>query len=123
MSLSTSTIATCCLIDLASAPRSSIALFLVSFLTSSNIVSLTARFMSSSYEGQSNFTFIFISISVKPDALAGLPVNKYGEVKLYVGKLKQKNEKSKATHYVAVAEERTTLAQDPIPETTQDLPF
>jgi hypothetical protein len=31
-----------------------------------------------------------------------LEVNKYGDVKINVGKLKQPNEKSKATHFVAV---------------------
>jgi hypothetical protein len=47
-----------------------------------------------------------INIKVKPELLAGLPMNKFGEVSLYVGQLKKPNEKSKATHYVAVSEER-----------------
>jgi hypothetical protein len=40
-----------------------------------------------------------------------LEVNKYGDVKINVGKLKQPNEKSKATHFVAV------------PKPKNDLPF
>tara|TARA_R110000868_G_scaffold75375_1_gene217511 strand:- start:54 stop:278 length:225 start_codon:yes stop_codon:yes gene_type:complete len=40
-----------------------------------------------------------------------LEVNKYGDVKINVGKLKQQNEKSKATHYVSV------------PKPKNDLPF
>ena len=40
-----------------------------------------------------------------------LEVNKYGDVKINVGKLKQVNEKSKATHYLAV------------PKPKNDLPF
>jgi len=35
-------------------------------------------------------------------ATGKLEVNKYGDVKINVGKLKQPNEKSKATHFVAV---------------------
>ena len=35
-------------------------------------------------------------------ATGKLEVNKYGNVKINVGKLKQPNEKSKATHFVAV---------------------
>lgn len=35
-------------------------------------------------------------------ATGKLEVNKYGDVKINVGKLKQVNEKSKATHFVAV---------------------
>ena len=35
-------------------------------------------------------------------AMGKLEVNKYGDVKINVGKLKQVNEKSKATHFVAV---------------------
>ena len=31
-----------------------------------------------------------------------LTVNKYGDVKIRVGKLKAQNERSKATHYVAI---------------------
>jgi hypothetical protein len=31
-----------------------------------------------------------------------LTVNKYGDVKIRVGKLKTQNERSKATHYVAI---------------------
>jgi len=44
-------------------------------------------------------------------ATGKLEVNKYGDVKINVGKLKQVNEKSKATHYVAV------------PKPKNDLPF
>jgi len=35
-----------------------------------------------------------------------LQVNKYGDVKIRVGKLKTQNERSKATHYVAVPKEK-----------------
>jgi len=35
-----------------------------------------------------------------------LEVNKYGDVKIRVGKLKTQNERSKATHYVAVPKEK-----------------
>lgn len=41
-----------------------------------------------------------IQISVKLEELNKLPVNQYGEVKLFVGKLREVNPKSKATHYV-----------------------
>ncbi|CAB4148669.1 hypothetical protein UFOVP528_16 [uncultured Caudovirales phage] len=44
-------------------------------------------------------------------ATGKLEVNKYGDVKINVGKLKQVNEKSKATHFVAV------------PKPKNDLPF
>ena len=40
-----------------------------------------------------------------------LEINKYGDVKIRLGKLKQPNEKSKATHFVAV------------PKPKNDLPF
>ena len=44
-------------------------------------------------------------------ATGKLEVNKYGDVEINVGKLKQVNEKSKATHFVAV------------PKPKNDLPF
>ena len=44
-------------------------------------------------------------------ATGKLELNKYGNVKINVGKLKQPNEKSKATHFVAV------------PKPKNDLPF
>ena len=44
-------------------------------------------------------------------ATGKLEINKYGDVKVRVGKLKTPNEKSKATHYVAV------------PKAKNDLPF
>ena len=44
-------------------------------------------------------------------ATGKLEVNKYGDVKINVGKLKQVNEKSKATHFVAV------------PKPKNDVPF
>ena len=37
-----------------------------------------------------------------------LTINKYGDVKIRVGKLKTQNERSKATHYVAVPKEKET---------------
>jgi len=40
-------------------------------------------------------------------ATGKLEVNKYGDVKINVGKLKQHNEKSKATHFVAVPKQKT----------------
>jgi hypothetical protein len=50
-----------------------------------------------------------------------LEVNKYGDVKVRVGKLKTQNERSKATHYVAVPkEQRETF---PKATTVDDLPF
>jgi hypothetical protein len=50
-----------------------------------------------------------------------LEVNKYGDVKIRVGKLKTQNERSKATHYVAVPkEQRETF---PKATTVDDLPF
>lgn len=41
-----------------------------------------------------------IRVSIKLDDIKNLPVNKYGDVELYVGPRKQVDEKSKATHYV-----------------------
>ena len=35
--------------------------------------------------------------------------NKYGDIKIFVGKLKQVNEKSKATHFVSVPKEKNDL--------------
>ena len=43
-----------------------------------------------------------------------LTVNKYGDVKIRVGKLKTQNERSKATHYVAIPKDKPK---------TDDLPF
>lgn len=58
-------------------------------------------------------TIITINVEKLKQAIkAGqLEVNKYGDIKLKVGKLKQVNEKSKATHFVAV------------PKPKNDLPF
>ena len=42
-------------------------------------------------------------------ATGKLEVNKYGDVKINVGKLKQVNEKSKATHFVAVPKPKNNL--------------
>ena len=50
-----------------------------------------------------------------------LEINKYGDVKIRVGKLKQRNERSKATHYVAVPKEQRE--QFPKSETIDDVPF
>jgi hypothetical protein len=56
---------------------------------------------------------IYINIEKLKQAIATgkLEINKYGDVKINVGKLKQPNEKSKATHYVAV------------PKPKNDMPF
>ena len=58
-------------------------------------------------------TIITINVEKLNQAIkAGqLEANKYGDIKLKVGKLKQINEKSKATHFVAV------------PKPKNDLPF
>ena len=58
-------------------------------------------------------TMITINVEKLNQAIkAGqLEANKYGDIKLKVGKLKQVNEKSKATHFVAV------------PKPKNDLPF
>ena len=58
-------------------------------------------------------TIITINVEKLNQAIkAGqLEANKYGDIKLKVGKLKQVNEKSKATHFVAV------------PKPKNDLPF
>lgn len=50
-----------------------------------------------------------------------LQVNKYGDVKIRVGKLKTQNERSKATHYVAVPKEKRE--EFPKADTLDDLPF
>jgi len=50
-----------------------------------------------------------------------LEVNKYGDVKVRVGKLKTQNERSKATHYVAVPKEQREVF--PKADTLDDLPF
>ena len=61
-----------------------------------------------------------VSIKVKKAQIASLPENKYGEVALYVGKLKNPNSKSKATHYVAVEEERQADVRDDAPQKLPD---
>lgn len=54
---------------------------------------------------------VSINIEKLNQAIASgkLEVNKYGDVKLRVGKLKTPNEKSKATHYVAVPKPKSDL--------------
>lgn len=47
-----------------------------------------------------------IRVSIKLDDIKNLPVNKYGDVELYVGPRKQVDEKSKATHYVKWSQPR-----------------
>jgi len=56
-------------------------------------------------------TNVTINIEKLNQAIASgkLEVNKYGDVKLRVGKLKSQNEKSKATHYVAVPKPKSDL--------------
>lgn len=52
-----------------------------------------------------------------------LTVNKYGDVKIRVGKLKAQNERSKATHYVAIPKDKAqdgTFTAKPV---NDDLPF
>lgn len=52
-----------------------------------------------------------------------LTVNKYGDVKIRVGKLKAQNERSKATHYVAIPKDKPqdgTFTAKPL---NDDLPF
>lgn len=41
-----------------------------------------------------------INVSINLEKIKNLPVDNYGNVKIYVGKRKQVDEKSKATHYV-----------------------
>lgn len=47
-----------------------------------------------------------IRVSIKLDDIKNLPVNKYGDVELYVGPRKQPDEKSKATHFVKWSQPR-----------------
>ena len=69
-------------------------------------------YLGNAWENQYGFS-LSINIEKLNQAIATgkLEVNKYGDVKINVGKLKQVNEKSKATHYVAV------------PKPKNDLPF
>lgn len=69
-------------------------------------------YLGNGWENQYGFS-LSINIEKLNQAIATgkLEVNKYGDVKINVGKLKQVNEKSKATHYVAV------------PKPKNDLPF
>ena len=69
-------------------------------------------YLGNAWENQYGFS-LSINIEKLKQAIATgkLEVNKYGDVKINVGKLKQQNEKSKATHYVAV------------PKPKNDLPF
>lgn len=77
-----------------------------------------------------------ISISIKKDEFDKLtPVNSYGDVRLFVGRSKQPDERSGATHWVAVAQERpaggwvpakppTGMPEDPVGHTPEkDLPW
>lgn len=41
-----------------------------------------------------------IKVSIKKSDIESLPVNEYGDILLYIGKRKEVDEKSKATHYV-----------------------
>jgi hypothetical protein len=47
-----------------------------------------------------------IRISIKKDKIAELETNQYGDVILFVGKLREPNEKSHATHFVKVNESK-----------------
>lgn len=47
-----------------------------------------------------------IRISIKKDKIAELETNQYGDVVLFVGKRREIDEKSKATHFVKVNEAR-----------------
>ena len=69
-------------------------------------------YLGNAWENQYGFS-LSINIEKLKQAIATgkLEVNKYGDVKINVGKLKQQNEKSKATHYVAV------------PKPKNDMPF
>ena len=60
-----------------------------------------------------------VNISVNLEKLNTLPVDKWGNVKLSVVQLKNQNEKTKATHYVA---EDTYKKQDdsPRPQSSQE---
>ena len=69
-------------------------------------------YLGNAWENQYGFS-LSINIEKLKQAIATgkLEINKYGDVKINVGKLKQQNEKSKATHYVAV------------PKPKNDMPF
>jgi len=76
-----------------------------------------------------------ISISIKQAQIASLVPNEWGDVRLFVGRLKTPEERSKATHFVAVSEGRKTngwvpprapsgMPSDPPGHTEkEDLPF
>ena len=60
-------------------------------------------YLGNAWENQYGFS-LSINIEKLNQAIKDgkLEINKYGDVKINVGKLKQQNEKSKATHFVAV---------------------
>ena len=73
-----------------------------------------------------------VNISVKKEELDKLPVNKYGDILLEVVQLRELNEKTKATHYVAVnayaygkAGIHIGTSEDDIvkPSDSEDMPF
>ncbi|CAB4142083.1 hypothetical protein UFOVP697_2 [uncultured Caudovirales phage] len=51
-----------------------------------------------------------INVEINVEKLLQLPKDQYGNVKLYLGKRKQQDEKSKATHFV---KERKPLEKTP----------
>jgi len=56
-----------------------------------------------------------LNLSIKKEAIDQLPVDKYGNVYLTAGARKEPDEKSKATHWVAVDDYRTQKAKDDLP--------
>ena len=57
---------------------------------------MEAKFVGTGWENQ----YGGIRISIKREELLNIPVNAYGDVLLYVGKRKQIDQKSKASHFV-----------------------
>lgn len=56
--------------------------------------------MENNYVGKGWANEYGIRISIKKEDIDNLPVSKYGEIQLYVGKRREIDDKSKATHYV-----------------------
>lgn len=67
---------------------------------------------STNYEG--------MRISLKREDLLTLPVNQYGDILLYVGKRKEQDPKSKATHFVKYNPPEDQQSSQPSPILTAD---
>jgi len=75
--------------------------------------------------GWENTQYELVNVSVNLEKLNALPKDSYGNVKITVAKMKQPNEKSKATHTVYENDYvKTDKPAEEKPETPKgDLPF